>query len=251
MKNIKKIFLLLAVLFSVVQLHGRTLYITRHGQVGDPACKAPNGERALTPLGTDQARQLGEYLKQKKFSGTIYVSPLYRTLQTAMVIAGITGSPVLVDPGLQEYSPVLAERNSGKYGICNDGMDFSEISKYFPVVSASRRFAFPWRVMNEPAKMRHERCAKTLDAILDETAGDVLLVGHSATVKSLIYTLSERLGENITAIPWNCCLLTVTLDGKGQISGYTVETGKFQKPEQITNNFRKPLIPKPGDKRYQ
>ena len=251
MKKRVQIFLLLCILFGVLPLQGRTLYITRHGQVGDPRCKAPNGERALTELGIDQARQLGMYLKQKNFSGTIYASPLYRTLQTAMVIAKITGSPVLADPGLQEYSPVLPERNSGKYGICSEGMGFPEISKYFPEISASERFVFPWRVMNEPEKMRHERCAKTLDAILAETAGDILLVGHSATVKSLIFTLSERSGQSVAAVPWNCCLLAVTLDDKNQVAGCAVETGKFQKPEQITNNFRKPLIPKPGDGRYK
>ena len=251
MKKFTQKFLLLSLLFLTVSLQGRTLYITRHGQVGDPAYKAFNGERALTGLGQQQAKQLGEYLKQQNFRGKVYVSPLYRTLQTAMNIADITKSPVLVDPGLQEYSPVLPERNSGKYSICNEGMQFAEISKYFPEVSPSKRFVFPWRVMNEPENMRHARSEKTVNAILTETSGDILLVGHSATVKSLMLVLSKRAKQPVKAIPWNCCLITVTLDDNGQVIKYTEDTGKYLKPEQITNNFRTPLVPRPDDKRYR
>ena len=251
MSRVSKIFLLVIGLFSAVTLTGRTVYITRHGQVGDPACKSPNGERGLTPLGVEQARQLGRYLKHKKFSGTIYASPLYRTMHTADLIAQINGCSFAVDPGLQEFAPVFKEINQGKYGICAEGCDGAAVKKYFPRATLSSRFTYPWRLMNEPENMRHERCAKTLDAILDETTGDILLVGHSAIVKSFIFVLSKRADQPIVAIPWNCCLITVELDGQRRVTSWKVETGNFQKPEQITNNFRKPLVPKPGDKRYK
>jgi broad specificity phosphatase PhoE len=251
MSKVMKIFLLVIGLFSAVTLTGRTVYITRHGQVGDPACKSPNSERGLTPLGVKQARQLGRYLKHKKFSGTIYASPLYRTMHTADLIAEINGCSFAVDPGLQEFAPVFKEINQGKYGICAEGCDGAAVKKYFPRATLSSRFTYPWRLMNEPENMRHERCAKTLDAILDETTGDILLVGHSAIVKSFIFVLSKRADQPIVATPWNCCLITVVLDDQRRVTSWKVETGNFQKPEQITNNFRKPLVPKPGDKRYK
>lgn len=241
---LKKILLLMISVAAMTVWADRTIYITRHGQIGDPEIRAFNGEHALTELGKQQARQLGEYLKMKKFKGVIYSSPLFRTMQTSEIIAKINRSSIVIDPGLQEYAPVFPERNNGKYGICAEGCDQKEIKKYFPQVKLSARFTYPWRVMNEPEKMRHERSEKTLNAILAETAGDVLLVGHSATVKSLMFVLSKRSVKPITAIPWNCCLLTITLDDNNKVTGCTVETGRFLKPEQTTNNFRNRLVSK-------
>lgn len=222
----------------------RTIYVTRHGQMGNPEIKAFNGEYALTELGKLQAKQLGKYLKGKKFNGIIYSSPLYRTMQTAETVAKINNCAVMIDPGLQEYAPVLPELNNGKYGICAEGCNKSEIKKYFPQAKLSARFTYPWRLMNEPEKMRHERSEKTLNAILAETKGDILLVGHSATVKSLMFVLSKRSAKPISAIPWNCCLVTVTLDDNNKVTTFTVETDRFLKPEQTTNNFRNSLISK-------
>ena len=241
---LKKVLQLLVLFSTAAVFAGRTIYITRHGQIGDPKIKAFNGEHALTELGRQQAGQLGEYLKRKKFNGIIYSSPLYRTMQTSELVAKINNSTIMIDPGLQEYAPILPEHNNGKYGLCAEGCDQKEIRKYFPEVKLSARFTYPWRVMNEPEKMRHERIARTLDAVLAETSGDILLVGHSATVKSLMFVLSKRSAKTITAIPWNCCLVTVTLDDNNKVTGYTVETDRFLNPEQTTNNFRSALIRK-------
>lgn len=241
---LKKILLLMLLFSAAAVFAERTIYITRHGQIGDTRIRAFNGEHALTELGKLQAKQLGNYLKGKKFNGIIYSSPLYRTMQTSEIIAKINNCAVLIDPGLQEYAPILPERNNGKYGICAEGCNKSDIKKYFPQMKLSARFTYPWRLMNEPEKMRHKRSERTLNAILAETAGDILLVGHSATVKSLMFVLSKRSAKPITAIPWNCCLVTVTLDNNNKVTAFTVETDRFLKPEQTTNNFRNSLIGK-------
>ena len=241
---LKKILLLLISVSAMTVFAERTIYITRHGQIGAHAAKAFNGEPALTELGQQQARQLAEYLKLKNFSGVIYSSPLYRTMQTSAVIAELNRCDIFIDPGLQEYAPILPELNRGKYGICAEGCNQDEIKKYFPQVKLSARFTYPWRLMNEPESLRHERSEKTLNAILSETAGDILLVGHSATVKSLMFVLSKRSSKPISAVPWNCCLLTVTLDNDNKVTGFAVETDRFLKPEQTTNNFRNSLLRK-------
>ena len=241
---LKKVLLILVLFSAAAVFAGRTIYITRHGQIGAPEIRSFNGEHALTELRKQQAKQLGEYLKMKKFKGVIYSSPLYRTMQTSEIIARINRCSIMIDPGLQEYAPVLPEHNNGKYGLCAEGCNQNEIRKYFPQVKLSARFTYPWRVMNEPEKMRHERSERTLNAILSETTGDILLVGHSATVKSLMFVLSKRAAKPISAIPWNCCLVTVTLDDNNKVTGYTVETDRFLKPEQTTNNFRNSLLRK-------
>ncbi|MBP3393671.1 MAG: histidine phosphatase family protein, partial [Lentisphaeria bacterium] len=70
----KKIFILLLIgILAHSSLAGRTVYITRHGQVGDTEYfdKAVR-EIKLTPLGKEQAQMLAEYLTDvKKFRGTV------------------------------------------------------------------------------------------------------------------------------------------------------------------------------------
>ena len=241
---LKKISLLLVLLSTAAVFAERIIYITRHGQMGDPKIRAFNGEHALTDLGKQQAKQLGEYLKGKKFNGVIYSSPLYRTMQTSEIIAKVNNCSAFVDPGLQEYAPVLPERNNGKYGICAEGCNQKEIKKYFPEMKLSARFTYPWRLMNEPDNMRHERSEKTLNAILAETKGDILLVGHGATVSSVLRALSKRSAKPLTAIAWNCCLVAVTIDENNKVTNFTVETDRYLKPEQTTSNFRNFLIRK-------
>ena len=61
---LKKILLLLISISAMTVFAERTIYITRHGQIGAHAAKAFNGEPALTELGQQQARQLAEYLNR-------------------------------------------------------------------------------------------------------------------------------------------------------------------------------------------
>ena len=75
-------------------------YITRHGQVADDAeyingnVSLPKGEVPLSALGREQAVLLGKFLKRRNFTGKILASPLWRTMETAELIATETGSSI-------------------------------------------------------------------------------------------------------------------------------------------------------------
>ena len=83
------------------------IFVTRHGQVADDAeylgdVAFPKGDIPLSKLGCEQARLLGERLKSEGFSGVIYSSPFVRTMQSADIIARITGSSVVPTPAFHE-----------------------------------------------------------------------------------------------------------------------------------------------------
>ena len=88
----KKHILAAALFFAAIALFAetKTIYITRHGQRGDPKYQKKFkfcDEDALMPKGEQQAHLLGKHLASLGFNGTIYVSPYYRTLQTATFAA--------------------------------------------------------------------------------------------------------------------------------------------------------------------
>ena len=100
----KKILLLLTLISLSVSFFAetKTFYITRHGQRGDPKYQKKFkycDEDALMPKGEEQAKRLGQYLNQQGFHGTIYVSPYYRTLQTATFAASqLPDLPMILEP---------------------------------------------------------------------------------------------------------------------------------------------------------
>jgi len=87
------------------------IFIARHGQNEDNANGILNGHRdlPLTELGREQARQLGQGLKELGMTfDVIYSSPLSRAYETAEIVSkilGITQKPTIV--------PELIERDFG------------------------------------------------------------------------------------------------------------------------------------------
>ena len=114
---------------------GKTLYFTRHGQtvwnVENKICGATDSE--LTELGRQQARELGERLKQAIAErdgeriqiDEILYSPLVRARDTALIISDMTGIPAR-----QEIR--LIEQNFGKWeGTPRNGEDFKVAKRSF------------------------------------------------------------------------------------------------------------------------
>ena len=82
-------------------------YVTRHGQVAEDSeyfgdVAYPKGDMPLSKLGREQADLLGKRLRDEGFSGKIFSSPYLRTMETADIIAKITGSQVYPTPALHE-----------------------------------------------------------------------------------------------------------------------------------------------------
>lgn len=86
------------------------IYIARHGQNEDNANGILNGHRdlPLTELGRQQARELGEGIKQAGLQfDVVYSSPLSRAYETAVIAAEIAQLPEPIQYGK------LIERNFG------------------------------------------------------------------------------------------------------------------------------------------
>ena len=241
----KKFVLLLLLVSAAFVLSARTIYITRHGHRGDKRYfdKAVR-EQKLTPLGVEQANLLAHYLKEKcNFNGTILVSPLLRTLETALPTAKLLNKKMILEPGLQELSTAKKRPRA---------MTFAEIEERFPgMVVKGPAFVEPWRVFDEDTTARRKRTADALDRILAANKGDLLLVGHGATVGDLRRYLDPRLpeGKKVDGMAWNCCLFIYELDENDQPVScrYTTE---FIPDEKVTNNFRCPKIERPNDPQY-
>ena len=241
----KKFFLLLMLVSAAFVLSARTLYITRHGQRGDKryydeAVREPK----LTPLGVEQATLLAHYLRDTcKFDGEILVSPLLRTLETALPTARLLHRKMILEPGIQEMAPSKKPLR---------GMTFAEIEERFPGLTVKgAAFTEPWRLYNEDAAARRERTAKALKRILADHKGDLLLVGHGSSVGDLRRCLDPRLpkGKKVRGVIWNCSLFIYELDENDRPVSCRYVT-EFMPDEKITNNFRCPKIERPDDPAY-
>ena len=242
--------LLLAVLSLCTALQARTIYVTRHGQV-EPKNKqlsftTASGARdiKLTDLGREQAKLLGGYLvKRKKFKGTIYVSPFYRTTETGIIIADMIGKKVLLEPGIQEIA-------GGKKGKVMTGAEINELFKGKAVPGSA--FTDDWRIGGENNEARQLRVEKAIDRIIKESKGDVLLVSHGGTVSDIVKAFNKKLAPGVKPLKgtvWNCSLFRFELNDENKVvkSKYTT---KYMPDEKVTSNFRVPKIPRPDDPRY-
>ncbi len=238
------ILLSAALLFPALQLEARTVYVTRHAQVGYPIKEIQ--ETRITELGVGQAQALADFLVKKcQFNGVIYASPFYRTIETAVHTGKLLKKKVILEPGLQELatSPRPAP----------PGMALAKIQSFFPEMTVpGKRYRDPWRLCGETHLQRNKRVTATLDKILAEEKGDILLVGHGASVGSLIWALNHRrikgVGK-IKGITWNCALYIVELDDNDRVTGWKYTT-EFMADKDVTSNFRCPKIERPDDPKY-
>ncbi len=189
------------------------IYITRHGQVlpqetyGD--AQFPAGDPPLTEIGRKQAEHLGNYLKTVGFHGNIYSSPYARALETAELIADKTGSKIYPWAPMREIIKTDEAANSFT------GMKLSEIKLRFKHISDEAKLDFPWwstcRETSEDVKQRIFQGFRSLSI-----EGDVLFVGHGATLMSMIDVLDipKKAGYGHTIHPYNCSLSMLDTDNR-------------------------------------
>lgn len=179
------------------------IYITRHGQVDSKAeyfngdVSLPKGEVPLSELGRQQATLLGKKLKKLGFQGTIFASPLLRTMETAELIATETGSTIIPTPWFHEIF------GNQSYIEAYKGYSSEELRSFFPHVAAD---AFMeevwWATRAETWEMVCERVSKGLSEYLEKEKEDVLFVGHAASAAAALDYLHLR----ECGILWNCGL---------------------------------------------
>lgn len=180
------------------------IFETRHGQVApkgyygdDPSL--PVGDVALTPLGKEQARLVGERLKELGFQGVIFSSPYDRTLKTASIIAQILNLTVTPVAWLHEIQLTPDD------GFC--GATAEQIRNNYPCVQ--KEFDLPacwWGDCKEDLFAVIERVRVGLEQTLPTVSEDVdvLLVGHAATSVALRHLYNGT--NNMRAFAWNCHL---------------------------------------------
>ncbi|MGH3448008.1 MAG: histidine phosphatase family protein [Nocardioidaceae bacterium] len=80
-----------------------SVIVARHGEAEYDAPVASDDGGSLTLAGRRQARQLGEWLRDRKVAA-IWSSDMSRAVQTAEIAAAVLGVPVRVRPGLREFA---------------------------------------------------------------------------------------------------------------------------------------------------
>ncbi len=244
------------------------LYVTRHAQRGaranwpeadrgknvcgdliDGKVSVPR-EDSITPLGEKQCVLLGQYLKKLGFNGKVFASPCYRTMQTAVCTVKAIGPSIRIipEPGLQ---------GGGNRKAPAKGMSVAELVKRFPGMVQEVELPEFWKIANETtAEQRNARMEKFLDDLLKkEPAGQILLVGHSSTLPSLIIAINKRMTDKRLVIPHypayvvNCCLYVYHFNRNGEVVDASLENYNYLPEDMITNNFS-PLkkLPPPAKK---
>lgn len=158
----------------------RTIWIARHGNREDfvdrtwkETAKWPH-DPGLSPDGIIQAKELGLRLKDENITA-IFSSPFLRTIQTAKETADLTDLKINVEYGLSEWlksewffpSPVI--------------IPLEDKTDMFPQINSSYR-SITSPVYPETFSDMSQRVKNTVMAIIRSFPGNLLLIGHGASV---------------------------------------------------------------------
>jgi len=178
----------------------RKIYLARHGHredfVGDSeqidlqwvkSAKNPF-DPALSSLGRTQARQLADKLKLSGISH-IFSSPFLRTVETASVIANRCGLKVKIENGLCEWL------NPRWFNAPVKLLELNELCLRFPQKIDTSYHSIVNPVFPEPYMEEHvcPRVARTVNLLLKNFDGDLLLVGHGASITAAAFCLAASL----------------------------------------------------------
>ena len=188
------------------------VYVTRHGQPlqrmqaqkEDP--EFPPGDPPLSALGREQARLLGEHLKTLGFAGTIYASPYVRTAETADGIAEVLDTEFYPEPALREVVKVASQMTNF------EGPTLEGLGRTFPRLAPDAALSYPWWTLEaETSETVLARVRPFLDRLIEEKDGDVLLVGHGASVGASTRYFLEARPEVLASLGpgWNCALTAI------------------------------------------
>jgi broad specificity phosphatase PhoE len=158
------------------------LFLVRHGATNLTAENRFSGEVGvdLSDEGRWQAARLGERLREEGISA-IYSSPLSRTMETALLIAGPSNIPI-------EPRDALREISHGRW----EGLTRGEVEERFPGEYATWEedpFTFA-PVGGESGVAVLARALPVIREIVSKHPGErVLIVSHKATLRLLLSSL--------------------------------------------------------------
>lgn len=213
------------------------IYIARHGQpaVGDlpPGSnhELPPGDNTLTTLGQQQAKLLGQYLRQAGFAGKVITSPYARTVETADIVCSECDTYFYPEAAIQEIRmhPEMS---------CQ-GMTLPEIRERFSRLADDAWLFFPWKIV--PVETGVEVWARVQPYLQQlELTEDVLFVGHGATVSCLKRYFADLAGETLPPSQnWNCAYSAFERDDDGNWRVLANSSYDFLPLEMVTSNRKR------------
>ena len=157
------------------------------------------GDIPLSPRGIKQAQETGEYLKENEKIDWIFVSPFFRTLQTAQIVAEQLHIPIHIEHGFIEHL------NKDWFPSYPEVLSLEEASDVFPNVNKEYQSlvqpTFP--EMNEADVFN--RLQRTIDSVMKNYSGNILIIGHWASVESSAMALVYP--EKLTGFNVEMCAL--------------------------------------------
>ena len=165
-------------------------YLTRHGETDWNIQNRIQGQTdtLLNERGREQAHELAKRLKDEYEIKSIYTSRQKRARETAEVIGRAIHVTPIVREGLEEIS-------LGSW----EGYTWKQVREQFPdeyqAWYTNRRYQIP--PGGESYQQLLNRLLPTLDAILNENSGNVLMVSHSAVIMTLMTYLYDTPFEDM------------------------------------------------------
>ena len=178
----------------------RRIFLARHGNRQDrvePSWGASAEEPLDPPLaadGVEQARRLGQRLAAEGIVA-IVASPYLRAVQTAHHVNVTLGVPLGIEPGFAEWiAPGAFERAPRLRSLEVLRADYPSISARYVACGSLRH--------PESEQQLRQRTRQALESLLAAFDGDVLVVGHAASVAAAV--LSD---DRLTSVECPLCAL--------------------------------------------
>lgn len=186
----------------------QNVWIARHGNRLDfvrPEWFQTAQRRYDPPLSDDgrvQARQLGDRLRSENIDH-IFASPFLRTVETAHAVAETLDLPVKLEWGLCEWL------NADWMTSTPETQTPEMLARQFPRLDLDYRSRVDARYP-ETETQALSRAGQTARVLAAEFSGDLLLVGHGASVLGMARGL---VGDDCYVHACLCCLVRVSRRG--------------------------------------
>lgn len=182
------------------------LIIVRHGETEENVKRIIQGQThgTLSKKGQEQARKVGEHLKNEKID-VIYVSDLKRTIDTAAEI-------IKHHPDIEViYEPRIRERNLGIF----EGKHFTKLHEH---VKNSGIDYFEFKPeKGESIPEANNRIIEFYNEIIEKhSGGTVLIVSHGGTIAALLLHILKKTRKDYKEYhPKNTAITVIEINENG------------------------------------